>query len=316
VSEGTNGRVSGQAPVGKAGGAGVRPIVNEVAAPVAAFLESLDLEVAAANLYRGEAAAGNRRRVFGGLAMGQALVAAARTLPSGRLGVRSLHCVFARAGDPTEPITYAVEPRSDGRRFVTRAVTARQGDTVLFDALVRFGDGEPGPDQQRPRRPLGLPGPEGLPDYPTVLQPQRERLPDWARGDLPVDLRLIDDAPAGEQLMWLRAVDALPDDPILHASALLYASDMTLLGVAATPFGLDWTSPDVTMASLDHAIWFHRAPRVDEWLLYHQHAVTNASSLALTTGSVFAADGRLVATVMQDGFVHLPDGASPTPRRG
>jgi acyl-CoA thioesterase II len=279
--------------------------MTTVGDPLGRFLASLELE-ARDDGFRGTTPAGRRQRTFGGLVMGQALVAAARTLDGAPLPARSLHTVFVRAGDPGQPIEFSVERVSDGRVFAIRRLTARQGEATLFHAFARFGFDAPGPAFQMARPPAGLPAPASLPDFPTHLAPHRELVPDWADGDVPIDARVIDEPSSTSQLMWFRAAGALGDEAIIHACMLLYASDMTLLGVAARPHGHLWSDPGVIMASLDHTIWFHGPCRADEWLLYEQRAMAHASSLALVTGSIYAGDGHLMASVAQDGLVRLP----------
>jgi acyl-CoA thioesterase-2 len=280
--------------------------MTNVTDPLGRFLAALDVEPLGADRFRATSPAGRRRRIFGGLAMAQALVAAARTLEDGALAPRSLHTLFVRAGDPHEPVALAVERVSDGRVFATRHVTAAQQDTTLFHALARFGFDAPGPTYQRDHGPVDVPEPASLVGFPTYLAPHRDLVPDWADGDLPVDARVADDGSSSAQLLWFRAAGPLDDRSLVHACTVLYASDMTLLGVAARPHGRIWADAGVVMASLDHAIWFHGPFRADEWLLYEQQTLAHGSSLALVTGSVYDANRRLVATVLQDGLVRLP----------
>jgi acyl-CoA thioesterase-2 len=280
--------------------------MTSTADPLGRFLTALEVEPQGDDRFRATAPAGRRRRIFGGLAMAQALAAATHTV-DGELAPRSLHTLFVRAGDPHEPVDLSIERVSDGRVFATRHVTARQQGTALFQVLARFGFDASGPMYQRDQPPTA-PEPASLPDLPTHLAPHRDLVPDWADGDLPVEARVADEAGSPRQLLWFRAAGPLVDGPFLHAAVVLYASDMTLLGVAARPHGRTWADPGVVMASLDHAIWFHAPFRADEWLLYEQQALAHGSSLALVTGSVYARDRRLVATVVQDGLVRLPAG--------
>ena len=268
------------------------------------WISSLHVDQISAEHFRGRAQPGRPNRVFGGLAMGQAVMAATRSIADSGFVMRSLHCDFLRAGDPREPIDFQVVATSDGRRFRARRVVARQSQTTLFNLLLRLHAPEDGPDHQV-AMPTGLPDPLSLTDYPTRLQPHAARLPDWSSGNLPIDLRMIDDGVADGQRMWLRAVGKLPDEPFLHACALIYASDMTLLGSAVVPFGLTWASPGVQMASLDHSMWFHRPCRADDWMLYEQRVLSSESSRGLVQGQLFGVDGRLLATVMQDGVVRV-----------
>ena len=214
--------------------------------------------------------------MFGGQVAGQALVAAARTVDPQRF-VHSLHAYFLRPGDPLVPILYEVDRIRDGRSFTTRRVVAIQHGKAIFNLQASFHEAEPGLDHQ-------LTMPTDVPDAGVD-----RRLPHvaWSRtrtasamrgpGRGPIDLRYIDHDPfdrgdhlSETQQVWLRADGELPEDPVLHACIVTYASDMTLLDTSVRPFGLAWDSPDVQMASLDHAMWFHRPFRADDWLLYDQ----------------------------------------------
>jgi acyl-CoA thioesterase II len=271
----------------------------------------LTLEPIEVNIFRGLSPDEKRQRVFGGQVAGQALVAAARTVDDpGRL-VHSLHAYFLLPGDPTVPILYEVDRLRDGRSFSTRRVVAIQHGRAIFNLQASFHRDEPGPDHQV-AMPDDVPGPESLPDWPTRMAPYRERLGDWYDRPRPIDLRHVGTDPmsragrkADGQRVWLRADGTLPDDPVLHACVVTYASDMTLLDTKVLPFGLSWDSPGMQMASLDHAMWFHRPFRADEWLLYDQHAFSTASSRGLAGGAIFASDGRLVVTVVQEGLARV-----------
>ena len=276
---------------------------------VAEFIQSLDLTQIDDDRWRGHAPPGRRERVFGGQAVAQALSAASRSLRRGDLSVRSLHCDFLRAGDPRQPIDFVVMPTLEGRSFAARRVTAFQDEVIVLNMLVRFHADELGPVQQ-PQMPVGMPRPEALATYPTRLQPYKDRVPDWAAGNVPVDVRLIDDDGLPGQRMWVRAADVLPEDSVVHACAIVYASDMTLLAAAVLAFGVNWTSPGVQLASLDHAMWFHQAPRADSWLLYNQRVVGVGAGRALVTGSMFDMGGNLMVTVVQDGLVRIPEDRS------
>ncbi len=271
----------------------------------------LDLEAIEVNIFRGISPDENRQRVFGGQVAGQALVAAARTIDErGRL-VHSLHAYFLRPGDPNVPILYEVDRIRDGRSFSTRRVVAIQHGRAIFNLQASFHDDEPGPDHQL-TMPTGMGDAETLPDFHTRMAPYAEQLGDWYHRPRPIDLRYVDGdpmsrrgAPSTTQHVWLRANGRLPDDPVLHACIVTYASDMTLLDTTVLPFGLSWDSSGMQMASLDHAMWFHRPFRADEWLLYDQAALSTASSRGLAGGAIYTADGRLAISVVQEGLARV-----------
>ncbi len=276
------------------------------------LLEILDLESIEVNVFRGRSPDENRQRVFGGQVAGQALVAASRTVDEpGRL-VHSLHAYFLRPGDPQIPILYEVDRIRDGRSFSTRRVVAIQHGRAIFNLQASFHDDEPGRDHQLPM-PDGLQDPDTLADFKTRMAPYAEQIGEWYHRPRPIDLRYDDfdvvehaRTPATGQRVWLRADGRLPDDPLLHACIVTYASDMTLLDTAIRPFGVvPWNSPDMQMASLDHAMWFHRPFRADEWLLYSQTAMSNSSARGLAGGQIFTRDGQLAISVVQEGLTRF-----------
>jgi acyl-CoA thioesterase-2 len=270
----------------------------------------LDLEVIEVNLFRGRSPDEERQRVFGGQVAGQALVAATRTIDEPDRLVHSLHAYFLRPGDPTTPIVYEVDRIRDGRSFTTRRVVAIQHGRAIFNLQASFHIHEPGPDHQL-TMPV-VPPPESLPDFKTRMAPYKERIGAWYDRPRPIDLRHIgpdpfqrDGNPSTEQRVWMRADGVLPDDPTLHACIVTYASDMTLLDTTVLPFGLSWESPGMQMASLDHAMWFHRPFRADEWLLYDQSAISSGAGRGLAGGAIFTADGTLAVTVVQEGLARI-----------
>jgi acyl-CoA thioesterase-2 len=270
----------------------------------------LDLEVIEVNLFRGRSPDENRQRVFGGQVAGQALVAATRTVEADRF-VHSLHAYFLRPGDPTAPILYDVDRIRDGKSFSTRRVVAIQHGRAIFNLQASFHVHEGGPDHQI-QMPDDLPEPESLPDFKTRMAPYKERMGEWYDRPRPIDIRHIDadpfsrqGNPAQGQRVWMRAAGRLPDDPTLHACVVTYASDMTLLDTTVLPFGLSWESPGMQMASLDHAMWFHRPFRADEWLLYDQSAISSGAGRGLAGGAIFGADGTLAVTVVQEGLARV-----------
>jgi acyl-CoA thioesterase-2 len=275
------------------------------------LVELLDLEAIEVNLFRGTQPVEDRQRTFGGQVAGQALVAAARTIDEPGRHVHSLHSYFLRPGDPSVPILYEVDRIRDGRSFTTRRVVAIQHGRAIFNLQASFHDEEPGLDYQMDA-PLDVPEPESLPDFYERLEPYRDQLGSVLDRPRPIDTRYVPPEPAGQpgvktegQLVWMRANGVLPDDPVLHACVLTYASDMTLLDTALRPFGMSSLHDDLMMASLDHAMWFHRPFRADEWLLYQQRAISSSSARGLSGGSIFTKDGHLAVNVVQEGLMRV-----------
>lgn len=271
----------------------------------------LDLEAIEVNLFRGVSPDENRQRVFGGQVAGQALVAATRTIDApGRL-VHSLHAYFLRPGDPNAPILYEVDRIRDGKSFSTRRVVAVQHGRAIFNLQASFHGAETGLDYQLPM-PLGVPTADTLPDFKTRMEPHKARIGDWYERPRPIDVRYVGGDPFGRdgtplhgQRVWLRADGVLPDDPTLHACIVTYASDMTLLDTSLLPFGLTLDAPGMQMASLDHAMWFHRPFRADDWLLYDQRPISIGGARGLAGGNLYTADGALAISVVQEGLVRV-----------
>ena len=275
------------------------------------LLTILDLEKLEENLFRGTSPSAGWQRVYGGQVLGQALIAAVRTVPDDRLA-HSAHAYFLIGGDPKVPLVYDVERMRDGGSFSTRRVKAIQHGRPIFALTASFHKTEPGLDHGTPM-PDDVPAPEDLPTEKDLLQRLIPHLPEnmrsyWER-DRPIELRLVDPSRyfdrkprAPLQMVWMRATGRLPDNPAFHQCVLAYASDFTLLETALIPHGRMSFDPDVQLASLDHAMWFHRPFRADEWLLYVQDSPSAYGARGLTRGSVFTRDGTLVATVAQEGL--------------
>jgi acyl-CoA thioesterase II len=273
----------------------------------------LDLEQLEVNLFRGLSWKDDRPRVFGGQVAGQALVAAGRTVED--RPVHSLHAYFLRPGDPSIPIVYDVDRIRDGKSFTTRRVVAIQHGEAIFNLQASFHADETGLDHQYPMP--ETPDPETLPTADELEPPVAGRL--WARQ--PIDIRYVDGppwdrpiSPEGRQLVWIRADGTLPDDPVLHTCVVAYASDYTLLGSALVPHGRSYFHNDMMMASLDHAMWFHRPFRADEWLLYSQASPAASGGRGLAMGGIFRRDGALAVSVVQEGLIRPvdPNRLSPT----
>jgi acyl-CoA thioesterase-2 len=291
--------------------------------PLDSLLGLLDLEQIEENIFRGLSPHEERQQVFGGQVAGQALVAAGRTVERGR--VHSLHAYFLRPGDMRIPILYEVDRIRDGRSFTTRRVVAIQHGKVIFTGSASFHVDEPGVEHQVDM-PAGLPAADSLPTTEELLAPHRGRLGvfgDWYARPRPIEMRYVDPpvpAPLREgqplpprQRVWIRAGGTLPDDPLLHACVVAYASDMTLLDTGLLPHGLKWSDGRLMGASLDHAMWFHRDFRADEWLLYDQETPIASGARAFARGSIFTADGRLVVSVAQEGLLRVKSLETPAP---
>ena len=279
------------------------------------LLSILDLEPLEHNLFRGLSPQVGWQRVFGGQVIGQALVAAARTV-EGR-AAHSLHAYFMRPGDPTVPIIYEVDRIRDGKSFATRRVVAIQHGQAIFSMSASFQVEEAGLDHQLPM-PI-VPPPEELPSETELKALFLESAPEpvrryWERERAlelrPVDLRhYVSREPlAPVQQVWIRATGPLPDDPQIHRSVLAYASDMTLLDTALFAHGRSIFDRDLQVASLDHALWFHRSFRVDEWLLYSEDSPSTSGARGFSRGNLFSRDGKLIASVAQEGLVRLRAG--------
>jgi acyl-CoA thioesterase-2 len=278
------------------------------------LLDLLDLEQVEMNIFRGRSPEERQQRVFGGQVAGQALVAAGRTVPSDRQ-VHSLHAYFIRPGDPSVPLVYMVDRVRDGRSFTTRRVSAVQHGKVIFTLSASFQVSEEGVSHQAPMP--DVPGPERLPTFRERMEklfgPQEN---DFFRRR-PVDLRHVtpltweaarDPSLTGpESRVWLRFDGELPDDPLLHVCLMTYASDLTLLDTVLLEQGLAWGDNKIKGASLDHAMWFHRPFRADEWLLYAQDTPNASGARGLARGQVFTRGGELVVSVVQEGLIRVID---------
>ncbi|KHL17261.1 acyl-CoA thioesterase-2 [Mumia flava] len=279
---------------------------------IADLVALLDLERLEEDLYRGsQPAASGVKRVFGGQVAAQALVAAARSVAPERL-VHSAHMYFLLGGDPSVPIVYDVERIRDGGSFSTRRVSARQHGRVIFYLTASFHRYEKGYEHQDRMPPV--PSPDDSPTMPQVLSGlSRQAAEHWSREWSALDVRYVggtrfdgdpsEEAVPGLQRLWFRAAGELGPDPVLNAALLTYLSDLSLLGVSLVPHGLTVASPDVQPASLDHAIWFHRPIRADQWLLYDQRSPSATGARGFTTANLYAEDGTLVASTAQEGLI-------------
>jgi acyl-CoA thioesterase-2 len=284
------------------------PVVGQAA--VDRLLDVLDLTPTGPSAFRGSSPRVGAQRVFGGQVAGQALVAAGRTVSDDRF-VHSLHGYFVRPGDPAEPIDFQVENIRDGRSFsVRRSVAVQHGKTIFFMS-ASFQVVESGLDHHEPA-PLDVPGPDETPTMIDRLSPYPERLAALASAPQAVDVRYLGEPgwvapgtrPAEDrQRVWMRIAGALPDDPLIHACALTYASDLTLLDSVLSVHGEVWGPGGVIGASLDHALWFHRPFRADEWFLYDCTSPSASGGRGLASGRMFTQDGRHIASAVQEGLL-------------
>ncbi|WP_019137615.1 acyl-CoA thioesterase [Cellulomonas massiliensis] len=283
--------------------------------PMAAVLRILDVQPVPGepDTFRGESLPLPRGRVFGGQVLAQSLLAAGRTAPGDRLP-HSLHGYFLRAGVLDEPITFAVERLRDGRSFAARRTHAIQGGAPILSMIASFQEQQPGIDFSD-EMPHGIPDPEDVPSAVEVLSgvdhPGAAFWTHAAAYDLrhvhgAIFLRPSEDR-SGQQAVWFRARGPVPDDQLLHRALLAYACDQVMLEPVLRRAGLSWVHPGLSMASLDHAMWWHRDAHVDDWLLFVQSTPSAQGGRGLGATRVFDREGRLVASIAQEGMVRLRD---------
>jgi acyl-CoA thioesterase-2 len=284
---------------------------------VQTMLDVLNLEQLEVNLFRGRSPQDRWQRVFGGQVIGQALVAASRTV-EGR-PPHSMHAYFLVGGDPKVPIIYEVDRIRDGKSFTTRRVVAIQHGQAIFTLMVSFHNDEAGLTHQAPMP--QVPPPEDLPSEAqikaTILPTMPEAVRRYYESERPIELRPVQyDRYLGKKYedgkfnVWIRATGKLPDDPAIHQCVLAYASDMSLLDTALVPHGRSLFEKQFMGASLDHALYLHRPFRADDWLLYAQETPTMTGSRGFARGLIYTRDGSLVASVAQEGLVRIRRGES------
>ena len=273
----------------------------------------LNLEEIEKNHYRASSPDEGWQRVYGGQVIGQALVAASRTVPEDRRA-HSLHGYFLRPGDTTIPILYTVDRIRDGKSFTTRRVVAIQHGRAIFNMSISFQVAEDGFDHQMPMP--EAPGPDGLKDERALREEWLAALPDPDQdaffSERPMEIRPVDpvnvfapEARPPQQMCWMKARNPLPDDPRLHQCVLAYLSDWSLLDTATLPHAVSFAQSNLQVASLDHAMWFHRPFRADEWLLYVQDSPSASGARGFNRGLIFDRRGRLVASAAQEGLIRL-----------
>ena len=278
------------------------------------LISILDLETLERNLFRGRSPQTGWQRVFGGQVIAQSLVAAQRTVEADR-HVHSLHCYFMRPGDPAVPIIYEVDRIRDGKSFTTRRVVAIQHGHAIFSLSASFQIDEPGLEHQI-EMPADLPRPETLTSAKELIESFIDSVPEsvrayWER-ERPIEFKPVSlthytsrEKLPPKQHIWIRTTGPVPDDRPLQAAVLAYLSDMTLLDTSLFAHGRAVFDEDLQVASLDHAMWFHRPNPLDDWLLYTQDSPNTSGGRGFTRGSIYSPDGTLVASMAQEGLIRL-----------
>lgn len=284
--------------------------------PLASLLTALDLTDTGArtseDIFTGPSQWMPLGRVFGGQVLAQSIVAATRTVGDDR-PIHSMHGYFLRPGDVNLPITFSVDRIHDGRSFSTRRTQAYQNGLPILSMIASFQDEDEGLEHQV-TMPQGLPEPESLPSSADSLEDVRHPVAQYWASQRPFDMRhvtspvylSVEGEHVAQQAVWFRAIGDLPDDPALHRAALAYASDYTIMESIMRRHGVAWADPGLKAASLDHAMWWHRPARVDEWLLYTQESPSASGGRGLAQGRIYSRDGRLVASVAQEAMVRVP----------
>jgi acyl-CoA thioesterase II len=289
--------------------------------PLAGLLAALDLSDTGArtseDIFTAQSQWVPHGRVFGGQVLAQALLAAMRTIEDDR-PVHSMHAYFLRPGDVGQPITLAVDRIHDGRSFSTRRTQAYQAAAPILSMIASFQTRDEGLEHAVDM-PGDLPDPESLPSAAEALHGVPHPVAEyWAR-ERPFDMRhvpspvylSVEGGRQAHQAVWMRAIGPLPDDPKLHQAALAYASDYTILEPILRRHGVAWAQPGLKVASLDHAMWWHRFGRADEWFLYAQESPNAIGGRGLAMGRIYSRSGALLASVAQEGMVRVPEGARP-----
>jgi acyl-CoA thioesterase-2 len=278
------------------------------------LLDLLDLEPIEVNIFRGVSPDEGWQRVYGGQVIGQALVAASRTVEDQSRMAHSLHGYFLRPGDTTIPILYEVDRIRDGKSFTTRRVVATQRGRAIFSMSVSFQVIEDGLEHQF-EMPV-VKQPENCPTQLELNQQYADDIPEAykkrSHSPQPIEMRFAE--PLNQfkpvkmtpyQNTWIKAVDTMPHDPRLNQCLLAYASDMTLIDTATRPHGISWANEKFQVASLDHAMWFHQSFKIDDWLLYSQDSPFSGGGRGLSRGAFYNQEGALIASVAQEGLIRL-----------
>ncbi|AOY59065.1 acyl-CoA thioesterase II [Desulfococcus multivorans] len=279
------------------------------------LIKLLKLEKIEENIFRGQSQDLGYRSVYGGQVLGQALSAACQTVPKDRR-IHSLHAYFLRMGDARKPIVYDVDCIRDGKSFTTRRVVAIQKGRAVFSMSASFQVDEPGFEHQD--APPSVPGPEGLESDIEFALRHQDKIPAAIREKIicrrPIEMRPVNPikpfAPEKREPVrytWFKTIDRMPDDPAVHRYLLAYASDFGLVVTALYPHGHSYWEPSMQVASLDHAMWFHRDFRIDDWLLYVMKSPNACKARGLASGRIYTRDGRLIASVVQEGLIRYHD---------
>lgn len=277
-----------------------------------ALIRLLDVQRLGEGLFEGAQDPLTRNRVFGGQVIAQGLSAASRTVKEARRA-HSLHAYFLRPGDDRQPIRYEVITDFEGQSFCNRRVVARQGDRVILTMSASFQREADGFHHQDSMP--DVPAPEELPTDQELAASLEGRMPEpflqWLGRPRAIELRrvttslVLAEKSEPHHAMWFRASAAIGDDPLLNRAVLAYASDMALLGTAMMPHGVNWITPGMRVASIDHALWMHRAPRMSDWHLYVTDSPWADGGRGLSRGKIYSRDGALVADVAQEGLMRL-----------
>ena len=280
--------------------------------PIPDLVSVLDITQLSETEFEGRTQWMPQGRVFGGQVLAQSLVAATKTVPQERR-VHSLHSYFLRPGDIEKNVRFSVEILRDGRSFSARRVHALQDDKPIFSMIASFQLESPGLTHEDPM-PESV-DPETLPSASDLLSMIDHPATNYWSKARPFDLRHVGDAvylrparePKAEQQVWFKTISEMTADPLIHTAALAYASDYTILESVLRKHSLSWAHPGLSAASLDHAIWFHEVPNLNNWHLYVQHSPTASNGRGLSQGKIYSQDGKLIATIAQEGMIRIPD---------
>lgn len=285
--------------------------------PVDGLLAALDLTDTGArtneDIFTGPSQWMPHGRVFGGQVLAQSLIAAMRTVADDR-HVHSMHGYFLRPGDVNHPITFSVDRIHDGRSFSTRRTQAYQNGLPILSAIASFQDDDEGLEHQI-EMPSDLPDPESLPTAAATLNLVDHSIARYWASERPFDIRhvpspiylKVEGEHTSRQAVWMKTFEALPDDPNIHRAALAYASDYSIMEPVLRRHGVAWATRGLKAASLDHAMWWHRFGRADEWVLFTQDSPTAQGGRGLSTGTIYSRDGVLLASVAQEAMMRVPN---------